>query len=173
VDNRERVRRLTSNDPEEILEALRELKLDKGTPPSDAVVDAGLELMKSPDVEVRYETLWALCLHWGHMRTLPMLRAMLEGREKDPEVLLLAARSAGSMIERSGTPDEETFKVLARVALDESADVELRGVAYTSLRAAVGLLSAQEQARLADDIRQLDVEWDWLRAMAAGLSARH
>ncbi|QRN95220.1 HEAT repeat domain-containing protein [Archangium violaceum] len=166
------MRRLTSNDTEEILDALRELKLDKGTPPSDEVVDAGLELMKSPDVELRYEAIWALCLHWGHMRTLPMLRAMLEGREKDLEVLLLAARSAGSMVERCGSPDEETFRVLARVALNESADAELRGVAYTSLRAAAGLLSAQEEARLPDDIRKLDVEWEWLRAMATGRSAR-
>ncbi len=68
--------------------------------------------------------------------------------------------------------DEQSLRVLARVALDETADAELRGVAYTSLRAAVGLLPIQEQARLQDDIRQLDVEWKWLRAMAGVGSER-
>lgn len=166
MDNRERVRHLTSQNTEEILEALRELKLDKETPPSDEVVDAGLELMKSPDSEVRYEAVWALCLHWGHMRTLPMLRAMLEGRETELEVQLIAARSLGSMVERCGHPDEQSFRVLARVALDGSAAAELRGVAYISLRAAAGLLPAEEEARLPEDIRHLEVDWKWLRAMA-------
>jgi len=166
VDNGERVRHLTSNDTEEILEALRELKLDRETPPSDEVLEAGLELMKSPDVEVRYETVWALCLHWGHLRTLPMLRAMLEGQEKDVEVLIIAARSLGSIVERCGQSDADAFRVLARVALDESADAELRGVAYVSLRAATGLLPAREQALLPEDIRQLDVDEEWLRAIA-------
>jgi hypothetical protein len=166
VDNAERVLRLTSKKVEEVLGALRELKLDKDTPPSDEVVDAGLELMRSPDVEVRYEAVWALCLHWAHMRTLPMLRAMLEGRETDVEVLVIAARSLGSMLERCGQPDEEGFRVLARVALDESANAELRGVAYVSLRAAAGLLPAQEQALLSEDIRRLEVDDEWLRAMA-------
>ncbi len=168
MDNSERVRRLTSKDTEEFLEALRELKLDKETPPSDEVVTVGLELMKSPDAEVRYEAVWALCLHWGHMRTLPMLRAMLEGQEKDVEVLIIAARALGSMIERCGQPDEESFRVLARVALDESADAELRGSAYVSLRAAAGLLPPQEQGRLPEDIHQLEVDEAWLRAMAGG-----
>lgn len=165
MDNRERVRRLTSRDTEEILEALRELKLDKSTPPSDAVVDAGLELMKSPDPEVRYEAVWALCLHWGHMRTLPMLRAMLEGLETDLEVQIIVARSIGSMVERDGHSDEHSFRVLARIALDESASAELRGVAYVSLRAAAGLIPAEEEARLQEDIRHLDVDWEWLRTM--------
>ncbi|HEX5753660.1 MAG TPA: HEAT repeat domain-containing protein [Archangium sp.] len=166
MDNRERVRHLTSSHPEEVLEALRELKLDRDTPPSEEVMEAGLELMKSPDSELRYEAVWALCLHWGHPRTLPMLRAMLEGGEKDLEVQLLAARSIGSMVERCGHPDEQSFKTLARVALDESAAAELRGVAYTSLRAAAGLLPAQEEASLPEDIRQLQVDWAWLRALA-------
>jgi len=166
------VRHLTSNNTGEILEALRELKLDRETPPSDEVVEVGLELMKSPDAEVRYETVWALCLHWGHVRTLPMLRAMLEGQELDVEVLIIAARSLGSMVERGGLPDEESFKVLARVALDESADAELRGVAYVSLRAAAGLLPAREQALLPEDIRQLAVDWEWLRARAGVRSER-
>ncbi|WP_309896388.1 HEAT repeat domain-containing protein [Archangium sp.] len=166
MDNGERVRHLTSNSVGEILDGLRELKLDKDIPPSDEVVDAGLALMRSPDAEVRYETVWALCLHWGHVRTLPMLRAMLEGQEKDVEVLIISARSLGSMVERCGHPDEESFRVLARVALDERADVELRGVAYVSLRAAAGLLPAQEQALLPEDIRQLEVDWEWLRAIA-------
>jgi len=166
VDNAERVPRLSSKNTGEILEALRDIKLDKETPPSDEVVDAGLALMRSPDAVVRYETVWALCLHWGHVRTLPMLRAMLEGQEKDVEVLIISARSLGSMVERCGHPDEESFRVLARVALDESADAEFRGVAYVSLRAAAGLLPAQEQALLPEDIRQLEVDWDWLRAIA-------
>lgn len=166
VDDRERVRHLTSYDKEEVLEALRELKLDKETPPSDEVVNAGLELMKSLDSELRYEAVWALCLHWGHLRTLPMLRAMLEGQEKELEVQIIAARSIGSMVERWGHPDEQSFRVLARVALDESAAAELRGVAYTSLRAAAGLLPPEEEARLEEDIRHLDVDWKWLRAMA-------
>lgn len=80
MDNAERVRHLSSEDTGEILEALRELKLDKETPPSDEVAEAGLALMQSPDVEVRYEAVWALCLHWGHMRTLPMLRPCWRGR---------------------------------------------------------------------------------------------
>ncbi len=126
----------------------------------------GLELMKSPDTEVRYEAVWALCLHWGHLRTLPILRAMLEGQEKDVEVLIIAARSVGSIIARCGHSDAEAFSVLARVALDESADAELRGVAYVSLRAAAGLLPAQEQALLPEDIHQLDVDEEWLRAIA-------
>ncbi|WP_309897607.1 HEAT repeat domain-containing protein [Archangium sp.] len=167
MDNGERVRHLTSNSVGEILEALRELKLDKETPPSDEVVEAGLALMRSPDAEVRYETVWALCLHWGHLRTLPVLRSMLEGQEKEVEVLIIAARSLGSMIERCGHPDEESFKVLARVALDESADAELRGVAYVSLRAAAGLLPAKEQALLPEDIQQLDVDEEWLRMIAS------
>ncbi len=166
MDNEERVRRLTSQSTGEILEALRELELDKETPPSEEVVKAGLELMRSPDAEVRYEAIWALCLHWGDMRTLPMLRAMLEGQEQDVEVLLIAARSLGSMLERSGHGDEESLGLLARVALDESADAELRGVAYVGLRAAAGLLPAQQQALLPEDIHQLDVDVEWLRAMA-------
>ncbi|HYO70370.1 MAG TPA: HEAT repeat domain-containing protein [Archangium sp.] len=122
--------------------------------------------MKSPDSELRYEAVWALCLHWGHPRTLPMLRAMLAGGETELEVQILAARSICSMVERSGHPDEQSFKTLARVALDESATAELRGVAYTSLRAAAGLLSAEQEASLPEDIRQLQVDWEWLRAMA-------
>jgi hypothetical protein len=166
------VRHLTSKDTEEILEALRELKLDKETPPSDEVVEAGLELMRNPNSEVRYEAVWALCLHWGQMRALPMLRTMLEGWEKDLEVRIIIARSIGSMVERNGHPDEQSFRVLARVALDESEAAELRGVAYTSLRAAAGLLPAEEEARLEEDIRQLDVDWKWLSAMAGVESVR-
>ncbi|AKJ00459.1 Hypothetical protein AA314_02085 [Archangium gephyra] len=160
------MRHLTSLHPEEVLEALRELKLDRETPPSDEVVDAGLELMKSPDSELRYEAVWALCLHWGHPRTLPMLQAMLEGGEKDLEVQLLVARSIGSMVERGGHPDARSFKTLASVALDESAAAELRGVAYISLRAAAGLLPAEEEVSLPEDIRQLRVDWEWLRELA-------
>ena len=167
MDNGERVRHLTSNNVGEILEALRELKLDKETPPSDEVVEVGLALMRSPDAEVRYETVWALCLHWGHPRTLPVLRSMLERQEKEVEVLIIVARSLGSMLERCGHPDEESFRVLARVALDESADAELRGVAYVGLRAAAGLLPAKEQALLPEDIHQLDVDEEWLRVIAS------
>ncbi|KFA89618.1 hypothetical protein Q664_33715 [Archangium violaceum Cb vi76] len=125
-----------------------------------------LKLMKSPDSELRYAAVWALGLHWGHPRTLPMLRAMLEGGEMDLEVQILAARSIGSMVERCGHPDARSFKTLARVALDEGAAAELRGVAYTSLHAAAGLLPAVEEASLPEDIRQLRVDWEWLRALA-------
>lgn len=165
MDNRERLLLLTSRDTTQLLRALREIKLDKDTPPSDEVVDVGLELLKSPSVEVRYEALWALCLHWGNPRTLPALRTMLEGEETDLEVLVIAARSIGSIAARSAPPDKETLRVLAHVALDESADPELRGTAYISLRLAAGLLTAQERARLPEDIHQLDVDWEWLRAM--------
>ncbi|MCY1074441.1 HEAT repeat domain-containing protein [Archangium lansingense] len=141
------------------------MKLDKETPPSEEVVDAGLKLMKSPDPETRYEAVWALCLHWGDMRTLPMLRSMLEGQETDLEVQIIVARSVGSMVQRCGQPDEQSFKSLARVALDESAASEFRGVAYISLRAAAGLLPAAEEAHLPEDIHHLEVDWKWLRAM--------
>jgi HEAT repeat protein len=149
-----------------VLDALRELRRDRETPPSDEVVDAGLELMKSPDADVRHDAISALSLHWGHLRTLPLLRAMLEGAEKEVEVLLIAARAVGSLFKQHDRRlDEETRRALARVALDERADAELRGVAYTSLRVASGLLSAREEARLEDNIHQMEVDWAWLRAM--------
>jgi HEAT repeat protein len=149
-----------------VLEALRELRRDRETPPSDEVIEVGLELMKSRDAEVRHDAISALSLHWGHLRTLPLLRAMLEGAEKEVEVLLIAARALGSMCKQHGCRlDEETRRVLARVALDERAEAELRGVAYASLRLASGLLSAREEARIEDDIHQMEVDWEWLRAM--------
>ena len=166
MDNRERVRRLTSGDSTTVLEALRELRRDRETPPSDEVVEAGLELMKSPDTDVRHDAILALSLHWGHPRTLPMLNTMLNGAEKEGEVLVMVARALGSIFKQQGRrPDDETRRVLARVALDERAGAELRGVAYTSLRLAFGLLSAREEACLEDDIHQMDVDWKWLRAM--------
>jgi hypothetical protein len=46
---------------------------------------------------------------------------MLEGRETELEVQIIVARSIGSMVERCGHPDERSLRVLARIALDESA----------------------------------------------------
>ena len=105
MENRERFRGLTSNKRELVLETLRELKLDKSNPPSEEVINAGLELLRRSDAEVRYETVWALCLHWGDLRMLPMLQAMLEGQERDTEVLIVAARAACSMLEQHGQTD--------------------------------------------------------------------
>ncbi len=161
MDNGERVRHLNSKSVGEILDGLRELKLDKETPPSDEVVDAGLALMRSPDVEVRYETVWALCLHWGHLRTLPMLRAMLEGQEKDVEVLIIAARSLGSMVERCGHPDEESFRVLARVALDEGADAPSSGELRTSAFVPLPGCCRPESKRFC---QKTSTNWMWMRS---------
>jgi hypothetical protein len=167
MDNRERVQRLRSNDTQQILEALRDLKLDRNTPPSDEVVDAGMRLLESADVEVRYETVWALCLHWGDTRTLPGLRTLLEEGKEDLEVRLIAARAVGSIGARIAKPDKESLRLLARIALDDGADAELRGTAYIGLRSAARLLTAQERGRLPEDIHQLGVDWEWLRAMSS------
>ena len=166
--NRERLRQLTSGNTTEILEALRDIKLDYATEPSDDVLDAGLKVMTHPEPDIRQQAVWAFCLHWGDKRTVPLLRALLDGRETDLEVLCVAARSVGSMFGQRGGLDEETRRVLARVALDESQDAELRGISYISLRLASGLLTSIEQSRLRieDDIREQEVDWSWLRAAA-------
>ena len=166
MENDERLRRLTSGDTAEILATLREIQLDKQTPPSTELVGAGQRLLENQDADVRHAAIWAFALHWGCLDLLPMLRAILQRRQEDVEVRIIAARSLGSMLERSGRPDEEGFRILASVALEEDADAELRGVAYTSLRSAAGLLSAQERARLTEDIRLLDVDWEWLHERA-------
>jgi len=116
--------------------------------------------MRNPDVGVRYETVWALCLHWGHLRTLPMLRAMLEGQEREVEVLIIAARSLGSMVERGGHPDEESFRVLARVALDESADAKLRG-GRTSAFVPLPGCCRPESRRFS---QKTSANWMWMRS---------
>ena len=163
MDDSALLQKLTSTSKDDVLDALAEIQRNRDTPPPAEVVERCLELISHPDSEIRHETVFAMGLHWGERRTLPALLAMLRGQEKEPDIQAIAARAVGSIFLQNGGLDPEALKVLARITLDEEANAEVRGIAYMSARTAAGLLTSQECARLPEDIRQLPVDWNWLK----------
>ncbi len=92
---------------------------------------------------------------------------MLKGQESDQVVLEAVVLAISTYKFDTMLDKDSTLEALARIALESNLDSELRGSAYLSIQNILGRITVTEFAKAPYDIKELEVDWEWLEASVA------
>lgn len=157
------LRRLTSQDNDDVLDALAAIGAERKRSPSLDVVRECVRLFAHDDADVRHDAIAAIALHWGHRDSTGALVSLLT-REQDEYVLVAATRGLGRVARDNLDLVPVAGAALARLALANDRTLKLRKLAYVEARSLFEQADAAARVAVAleSTSTELDIDIDWL-----------
>lgn len=166
--NESKIKRLLGDiNDDKILNGLNLLGCTKNRQVDPFLISVALDITQSGNSEIKEAGLFALCIHLQATEAFQYALEIVKCGKGDAGVLSVAAQSMAVYQGHWQFDKVKVLRSLARIVLDEEADLEVRATSYRSTLEISGKVKDMKKlASISDDVNEIDLDREWLEKIA-------